>query len=169
MGKQLLFYMTAEDEADFALFAHSSGDVVIFAQTSKSPEGTATDAFAKLSPQPANASCHLWNREISPTPEFRCIPEQECYWLDFVHSEVVNIMRSTRRHHTITMGRLHIVDTLQQPDGTIAKKSEQFVGWFKTLCNWIRREYDHTFDGAHVSSRVHSLTKQGLTLTGHLL
>jgi len=167
MGRQILFYMVDEDEDEFLEFVRSSFDVVILPQTSEIGRGEEFSSFRELAGRKLGEACHLWNRSLSPEPLIKHIPQQGYFWLDFMQSEVVNVMRSKRLDQRLSMGRLHIENKARRPDGGVVEKSGEFVNWFNELCRWIKKTYPSTFDGACLSSRAEALAKSGVELTGH--
>src|SRR5262245_4337806 len=96
MGRQVLFYMMDEDEDEFIEFVRSTGDVVILPQTSEIGRGEVVSSLRELAGRKLGEACHLWNRTPSPEPTIKHIPQQGYFWLDFMQSEVVNVMRSKR-------------------------------------------------------------------------
>lgn len=169
MGKQLLFYMVDQDEEDLIEFVQSTGNVIILPQASE-PNGEETfSSFRDLAGRKLGDACHLWNRSLSPQPVIKHIPQQGYYWLDFMQSEVVNVMRSKLVDQTLSMGRLHIEDKVTRPDGSTVQKTVEFVRWFDGLCRWIKKSYPSMFDGACVSARAEALSKAGVELIGHRL
>lgn len=168
MGKQLRFYMVDQDENEFIEFVRSTGDVVILPQTSDREQGEEFSTFRELAGRRLGEDSHLWNRTLSPKPIVNNFPVHGgCYCLNFMQSEVVNVIRSKRTDETLSMGRLHIEDTVSRPDGSIGKKSAEFLKWFNELCKWIKKAYPTQFDGACLSARAATLAKSGIKLTGH--
>ena len=133
-------------------FARSTGDVVILPQTTDDKNGEEFTLLGELSGRRLGEGCHLWNRSISPKPivEFFDV-HGGCYCLDFMQSEVVNVIRSHRSEKSLSMGRLHIETTLLTPDGNLECKSSEFLDWFEQLRKWVRKSYPYTHDGARLS------------------
>lgn len=168
MGKQIQFYMIDQDEDDFIRFVRSTGDVLILPQTSDKELGEEFSSFRELAGRRLGEACHLWNRSLSPKPKVDFFPVHGgCYCLDFMQSEVVNVMRSKRLDDKLSKGRLHIEDTVLLSDGTVAEKNVEYVKWFNELCRWIKKSYPTKSGGAFVSSRVEPLTRSGIELIGH--
>jgi len=159
--------MVAEDEDEFVNFVRSTGDVVILPQASDPNSGEIFTTLRELDGRKLGESCHLWNRSLSPLPIVKPIPSQGYHWLDFMQSEVVNVMRSKRVDRTLSMGRLHVEVKTIRPDGSVGEKSAQFVNWFNELCRCIKFTYPKTFDGARLSARAEALSKTGIDLIGH--
>src|SRR5690606_11443292 len=169
MGRQIRFYMVDQDEEEFIAFVKTTGDLVILPQASESNGGETFSSLRELDGRRLGESCHLWNRSLSPEPAIKHIPQHGCYWLDFMQSEVVNVMRSKRVGQTLSMGRLHIEGTVARPDGSAVEKSDAFLEWFKELCHWIRKNCPGRYDAAYVSARAENLSMAGIELTGHRL
>jgi hypothetical protein len=168
MGKQLAFYMVDQDEDEFIQFIRSTGDVLILPQTSENERGEEFTSFRDLAGRKLGEACHLWNRSLSPITTINYFPVHGgCYCVDFMQSEVVNVMRSKRVDNELSKGRVHIENMVLRPDGTVAEKRPDFVKWFTEICRWIKKRYAGRFDGACVSSRADALAKNGTELTGH--
>jgi len=168
MGRQIRFYMTEEDEDEFIDFVRSAGDVVILPQTSEKEVSEEFPAFRSLAGRRLGEGCIIWNRSTSPKPHVEYFEVHGgCYCVDFMQSEVVNVMRSKRVDQRLSMGRLHIEDKAQRPDGSVVEKSGEFVNWFNELCRWLKKTYPSTFDGACLSSRAEALARSGIELIGH--
>lgn len=168
MGKQIRFYMTNADEDEFLDFIRSTGDVAILPQSTDKAEGEEFTSFRDLSGRKLGDDSHLWNRSISPKPTIEYYDVHGgCYCLDFMQSEVVNVISSKQVGKELSMGRLHIEDTLLYPDGLVVKKGEEFLKWFDKLCRWIRKAYPKSVDGARLSVRAEALSKAGIELVGH--
>lgn len=160
--------MTAEDEDDFVAFMRSTGDVVILPQTSEAELGEVYPSFRPLANRRLGEESVIWNRTVSPKPLFEYYDAHGgCYCVDFMQSEVVNVMRSKRLDQRLSMGRLHIEDKARRPDGSVVEKSGEFMDWFNGLCRWLKKTFPSTFDGACLSSRAEALAKGGIELTGH--
>jgi len=153
----------------FLEFLRSTGDVVILPQASRQHPHEEFQRFADGDGRQLGENCHLWNRAISPCPSIKHVPEQGYYWLDFMQSEVINVMRSKVTEGGLSMGRLHVEDKLLGPDGVLIAKREAFVKWFATLCRWIRRSSPGAFDGACVMPAADALRRSGIRLLGHVL
>ena len=168
MGKQIRFYMTNEDEDEFLDFVRSTGDVVILPQTTDKAEGEEFTSFRDLSGRILGDDSHLWNRSISPKPIIEYYDAHGgCYCLDFMQSEVVNVISSKQIGNELSMGRLHVEDVLLYPDGLVVEKGEEFLKWFDELSRWLRKSYPKSFDRARLSARAEALSKSGVELLSH--
>ena len=70
MGRQINFYMSSEDEAEFVAFLQSDPEVVIIAHTSPTPAVVPIVALPQRD-VPGWFMLWLWNRAISPEPTLR--------------------------------------------------------------------------------------------------
>lgn len=167
MGKQVLFYMSESDEDAFISYARSTGDVVILPQTREGELSEEFASFRALAGRHLGESCHLWNRSISAAPVLKHYPDKGYYWLDFMESEVINVMRSKMTDQGLSMGRLHIEDKAGHPDGSTTPKGDEFNDWFLSLCRWIEKASKRTVDGAHVFPGADEMLENGVAVTGH--
>ena len=167
MGKQLLFYMDKADEDEFLGYMRTTGDIAIIPQTSKEALKEEFQDFREAEGRPLGESCHLWNRSISPQPVVKHYAQQGYYWLDFLQSEVVNVMRSKIVEQGLSMGRLHTEDRIRDAAGHMQPKSAQFQSWFSDLCRWIKQRSVQVIDGAYVLPGANALIQNGTQVTGH--
>lgn len=167
MGRQILFYMSEEDDNDFVDYIRRADDVAILPQTSEQELKETFRSFRDLEGRRLGESCHLWNRSLSPTPIVKHYPRQGYYWLDFMQSEVVNVMRSKMTDQGLSMGRIHIEDQIRESDGSMLPKRDQFITWFADLCRWIEKHSQRTVDGAHVLPGAYKMLERGVAVTGH--
>jgi hypothetical protein len=166
MGKQISFYQTRDDEQEFLAYVRSTGDAVLLAQTSEK-ELEDFQFFYELEGRKLGEACHLWNRAISPRPRIEHYPEKGYFCLDFMQSEVVNVMRSKLTNRGLSMGRLHIEDKVLHSDGSMRSKGEAFLHWFGTLSQWLKRRYKKGVGGAYMAPSVEGLIRSGVELIGH--
>jgi hypothetical protein len=168
MGKQLRFYMTDDDETEFIEYLRTTGDVAIIPQTSRQEGNEEFSRFSGLAGRELGEAVHLWNRSISPQPIVEHYPQQGYYCLDFMRSEVVNVMRSKMTERGLSMGRLHIEDKFLNAEGGLQSKSAAFETWFAELCSWIKRHSTQAIEGAEVLPGASALIQGGMAVTGHV-
>lgn len=167
MGKQISFYQTKDDEKEFVAYLRSTDDVVILAQTSEN-ELEEFQFFYDLEGRRLGDDCHLWNRSISPKPIMKYYPVHGgCYCLDFMQSEVVNVIRSKLTDKGLSMGRLHIEDKMLDASGRMRSKHEPFISWFSTLSSWVKERYKKVDGGAYIGPNADLLIQSGVQLIGH--
>jgi len=170
MGIQIRFYMTYEDEDEFIFFMRSTGDVLILPQTTKDGIGEEYPNFRSLVGRRLGEDSIIWNRSLSRKPSIEHFDVHGgCYCVDFMQSEVVNVIRSKKIGNQLSMGRLHIENKARRDDGVIVEKGRKFLNWFNGLCRWIKKGYPTAVDGAWLSPRAEALAKSGIELTGHIL
>ena len=168
MGKQISFYQTKDDEKELVEYMRSTGDVVILAQTSL-VELEEFPFFYALEGRKLGEACHIWNRSISPKPVTEYYSAHGGYYcLDFMRSEVINVMRCKLTDRGLSLGRLHIEDRVLDANGQMRQKCEPFISWFSTLCFWLKERYKKLEGGAYIAPNAESLSQTGVQLIGHL-
>ena len=168
MGKQTRFYMADADEGAFVAYLRTTGDVAIIPQTSREELKEEFRQFSEAQGRELGEDCHLWNRSISPKPFVKHYPQQNYYCLDFLQSEVVNVMRSKMTDQGLSMGRLHVEDKVFG-GGSMQNKNPRFDAWFTDLCNWLKRNAVRVVDGAYVLPGADALLREGVQVPGHAL
>ncbi len=167
MGRQVLFYMATSDEDRFVDYLRTTGDVAILPQTSREELREEFRTLREVEGRQLGEAIHLWNRSISPRPTVEHYPQQGYYCLDFLQSEVVNLMRSKMTQHGLSMGRLHVEDKVLGSAGKLQRKSERFEAWFADLFRWVRQQSVRRIEGAYVLAGADALISGGTPVTGH--
>ena len=168
MGRQICFYMTVEDEDLFMNVARRTGEVHVLAYKTDEPMPEEFCTFRDLAGRKYGEACHLWNESISPAPIFKHYVSQDFYCLDFMQSEVVNVLRSQITNGKLSMGRLHIEDRVLQAGDTMALKSQPFVDWYMDLQGWLKERAVKRKKGACVLQGANKLVEEGIELIGHM-
>jgi hypothetical protein len=140
MGKQVNFYMTADDEREFVEFVRSSANVAIFKSVQASPEIRELEEMPPAG-EPFWFALYLWNKDDSPPPTLAYIKEQGWYSVDRFESEVIEFHRCSVDEGRLVRGRIwaEMNGWRRDDPATIIKKSEVFVKWYDRLANWIKR------------------------------
>ncbi len=160
MGKQVNFYMTDADEADFVEFVRSDRNVGIFMYAMPTSD---IPLLAEL-PKPGVPfwfSLWLWDRDHSPAPKIDYVPEQRYYVVEPIASEVIEFTRSHLDEGCLVRGRIWAEMAVWQSDGTLVGKSESFGKWFDRLANWIKRRSVRDNRGDYVLPGAAEYARQG--------
>ena len=157
MGKQVMFYMAKSDE---------DGSLTTCDHREMSP------SFRRLHGKSCERSFEIsvkrrddrWEKApicgIGRSHQGRwssIIPQQGYYWLDFLQSEVVNVMRSKMTDQGLSMGRLHVEDKIRGTQGNMRQKNERFEAWVSDLFRWIKQQSVRVIDGAYVLPEANAL------------
>ena len=141
MGRQVNFYMTAEDERQFVTFIRSMGNVAILGSVQLSK---AVLELQELPPvgEPFWFALCLWNKDCSPAPKMEYVTEQNYYCVEETESEVVEFSRSGVCDGRLVRGRIWAEMTYWQLDDppVVVKKSAAFGKFYDRLANWLRRQ-----------------------------
>lgn len=164
MGRQIGFYMTDDDEPEFLEFLRTTGDVCILPNVAANSGLESVGTFQEIRNEPNVNFCVLWNRSLSPEPEFRSVQTGR-YVIDQLQSEVIDIILSDRPPGNIDLGRLFIERTCKTPEGEIVYKSKEFLSWYDRVSRWIRKNYHYNkLLGAYVSPRAEEEALNGVKL-----
>jgi len=152
MGKQINFYTSPADEAEFMEFLKSDRDVVVMAYTSPTAEPVLLETLPPRN-VPGCFMLWLWDRTHSPSPKLRKVPEQGYYVVDRMRSEVIELSRSYLADDGLIRGRIWAEtdywDLDQSPPRRVSK-SEDFRKWFDRLAGWIKRQGRQDDSGDYV-------------------
>lgn len=142
MGKQVNFYMTADDEREFLDFVRSEADACVFMSHQ------ASEAIEFLQDLPTSETSGwfnvcLWSRGISPPPRIELTERRSRYSVNKTDSEVIEFYRShVNPEGRLTRGRIGAqMSYFRVAAGATeaTRKSEAFVKWYDRLARWIKR------------------------------
>ncbi len=94
MPKQLVFYMSKEDEEAFLQYLRSSGDLVILSTTSPSSDFAPIAFLPEPTEDEATRKFWLQNSAVSLPVVTEYVPEKSWYVIDGFQSPVVEFHRS---------------------------------------------------------------------------
>jgi hypothetical protein len=138
MGKQVNFYMTDFDEDNFVQFVRADRNVGIFMYAMPNQDIPLLTELPKKG-IPFWFALWLWDRDHSPAPKVRYVPEQKYFVVEGIVSEVIEFSRSHFDEDRLVRGRIWAETAVWQSDGSRAHKNEAFRRWFDRLANWIKR------------------------------
>jgi hypothetical protein len=144
LPKQLLLYMSREDEYELLNFLRSTGNVIILPAASPTAEFAQVVALPEASQAEATRKFWLQNTTID-LPLVTVFSEQSGYYLiDGFQSPVVEFLRSFTISGIMLPGRLQADMTYFDGDKQdLVVKPVQFRRWFESIEDWIRRRYKH--------------------------
>jgi hypothetical protein len=142
--RQLVLYMSKEDEDAFLQFLRSSGDLVILPATSPSSD------FAPIAilPEPAEdeATRKFWLQKssVSLPVVTEYVPEKSCYLIDGFQSPVVEYQRSWMVSHIMLAGGIRAdMNFLDDSKQDLVRKPVEFRNWFHSMQSWVRKNFFH--------------------------
>lgn len=140
MGKQVNFYMSADDEREFVEFVRGDRNVGFFKFASPSPEIPLVEELPTRD-QPFSYLLFLWDRDHSPVPSLYFVKEQGYYVVSSIEAEVIEFSRSFLDDGRLIRGRIWAEMNGRRRDdpATMIKKSDSFSKWFDRLAAWIKR------------------------------
>jgi hypothetical protein len=141
MGRQVNFYMMPEDEREFVAFVRSERNVGIFKSVIPTPEIPLLDQLPLMHSEDYWYSLWLWDREHSPEPTFRYVPQQNYYRVESFGPEVIQFQRCTIDNGRLVRGRIWAEMKYWRFDDppVIITKSESFQKWYGVLARWIKK------------------------------
>ena len=144
LPKQLVLYMSKEDEETFLQYLRSLGDLVILPATSPSSD------FAPISvlPEPAEdedtRKVWLLNKAVRLPVATEYAPEKNCYVIDGFQSPVVEFHRSWTVSQMMLAGGIRAdMNYLDSEKQDLVPKPAEFRNWFESIQNWIRKNFFH--------------------------
>jgi hypothetical protein len=144
MGKQIRFFMTAEDEREFAQFVKDDPDAVFIAKQ------TRTSKILEFSyPEEADHSEHIqhrtalciWNKRIcGKVTMVQYSPES--FAVRGINEELMDFSRCFLHRRTMVAGCLYAdMYSLAESGKQLIRKGIEYEKWYNKLASWIRRHY----------------------------
>ena len=162
MPKQLVLYMSKEDEETFLQYLRSLGDLVILPATSPSSD------FAPISvlPEPAEdedtRKFWLLNKAVRLPLATEYAREKSCYVIDGFQSPVVEFQRSWTVSQMMLAGGIRAdMNYLDSEKQDLAPKPAEFRNWFESIQNWIRKNFFHLTLLTYVGPRAEKFENEG--------
>lgn len=165
MGKQINFFMTAEDEREFAQFVREDPDAVFIARQ------TTTSKLLEFSyPEEADRSEHIqhrthlciWNKRICR--EVTMVHySPESFAVRGINEELIEFSRCFLHGRTMVAGRLYAnMYSLDEARRQLIRKGTEYERWYNKLARWIRRHYtrDPKY-GYHIGPRARGAYESG--------
>ena len=162
MPKQLVLYMSKEDEESFLQHLRSSGNLIILPATSSSSDFLPVTALPEPSEDEATRKFWLQNRAVSLPTVTEFAPEKNCFMIDGFQSPVVEFLRSWTVSHMMLAGGIR-ADMNYLDDGRqdLVPKPVEFRDWFDSMQNWIRRTFKHLTLLTYVGPGAQTFMKEG--------
>ena len=144
MPKQLVLYMSKEDEDAFLQHLRSSGDLVILPTTSPSSNFAPIAFLPEPTEDEATRKFWLQNSAVSLPVVTEYVPEKSWYVIDGFQSPVVEFQRSWMVSHMMLAGGIRAdMNYLDSDKGDLVRKPVEFRNWFESIQNWIRKNFFH--------------------------
>ena len=144
MPKQLVLYMSKEDDETFLDYLRSSGDLVILPSTSPSSDFTPIQVLPEPSQDEDTRKFWLENNTVSLPLATEYAPEKNCYVIDGFQSPVVEFHRSWIVSRMMLAGGIRAdMNYLDSEKQDLVRKPAEFRNWFDSMQNWIRKGFKH--------------------------
>ena len=144
MPKQLVLYMSKEDEESFLQYLRSSGDLVILPTTSPSSDFAPIAFLPEPTEDEATRKFWLQNSAVGLPVVTEYVPEKSWYVIDGFQSPVVEFQRSWMVSHMMLAGGIRAdMNYLDSDKGDLVRKPVEFRNWFESIQNWIRKKFFH--------------------------
>ena len=138
MGRQINFYLTAEDEVAFEEHLKKAGDFVAIRWKSDKPEPVVVD----LSAQKSVLSLRLVLPQHLAKVSMQPILTRREYSIDGLVSPVVEYSRCPQEDRLIRRGRLYFQEGYFDAAGKWVAKDEAFISWARRLRETARRFFN---------------------------
>ena len=144
MPKQLVLYMSKEDEDSFLQYLRSTGDLVILPATSPTSEFAPVSALPEPTEDEATRRFWLQKTTVSLPLVTEYVPEKNGYVIDGFQSPVVEFLRSWTVSNVMLAGGIRAdMNYLDDATQDLVRKPAEFRGWFDAMQNWIRNSFVH--------------------------
>ncbi len=144
LPKQLVLYMSKEDEEAFLQYLRSTGDLVILPATSPSSDFAPIQVLPEPVQDEDTRKFWLLNKAVRLPVATEYAPEKNCYVIDGFQSPVVEFQRSWTVSQMMLAGGIRAdMNYLDSDKGDLVRKPVEFRNWFESIQNWIRKNFFH--------------------------
>ena len=144
MPRQLVLYMSKEDEDAFLQYLRSSGDLTILPATSPSSDFAPIAFLPEPTEDEATRKFWLQNSAVSLPIVTEYVPEKSWYVIDGFQSPVVEFHRSWMVSHMMLPGGIRAdMNYLDDDKRDLVRKPVEFRNWFDSMQNWVRKNFKH--------------------------
>ena len=144
MPKQLLLYMTRDDELEFLAYLKSRGDTVILPGKSTSSEFASVEALPDVSQDSSTRRFWLQNTTAKLPLATEYDDQGGYYAINGFQSPVAEFLRSFTVSQMLLPGRIQAdMAYFHDQKQDLVSKPSQFKKWFDEIENWIRNNYKH--------------------------
>ncbi|TMI46994.1 hypothetical protein E6H17_07560 [Candidatus Bathyarchaeota archaeon] len=162
MPKQLVFYMSKEDEEAFLQYLRSTGDPVILPATSPSSDFAPIAFLPEPTEDEATRKFWLQNNTVRLPLATEYAPEKNCYVIDGFQSPVVEFQRSWIVSNMMLAGGIRAdMNYLDSDKQDLAPKPAEFRNWFESIQNWIRKNFFHLTLLTYVGPGAEKFSNEG--------
>ncbi len=160
--KQVILYMSREDEDEFLGYLRSVSSLVILPATSSSSDFPPVDNLPESSQDEATRKFWLQNTAIGLPLVTEYASERGCYVIDGFQSPVVEFLRSMMVSRMMLPGRIQTDLTYFDSDKQdLVSKPFEFRRWFESMEDWIRKRYRHLTLLTYVGPGANKFREQG--------
>jgi len=144
LPKQLVLYMSKEDEETFLQYLRSLGGLVILPATSPSSDFAPISALPEPAQDEDTRKFWLQNNTVRLPLVTEYAPEKNCYVIDGFQSPVVEFHRSWTVSRMMLAGGIRAdMNYLDNDKRDLFRKPVEFRNWFDSMQSWVRKNFKH--------------------------
>jgi hypothetical protein len=166
MGRQVNFYFSDSDQAEFTRRLDSLGDVVAILPPLSKPmiESQAVSHFTRW--KPGEHDPMLYRSSDADKIVFSKPNLATGYFIDIDRSPVVEFSRCATTNDIIRRGRLYYVAGFLEKDLTKYTKPSEFIGWADKLFKLAKKLGVENRNGDYIGKEALEMEKLGYRLLG---
>ena len=162
MPRQLVLYMSKEDEVAFLQYLRSEGGLVILPAISPSSNFAPVPALPEPAEDETTRKFWLHNNTVRLPLVTEYAPEKNSYVIDGFQSPVVELIRSWTISHMMLAGGIRAdMNYLDNGKQDLVPKPVEFRDWFDSMQNWIRRRFKHLTLLTYVGPGAQTFREEG--------
>ncbi|OLD54622.1 hypothetical protein AUI46_07920 [archaeon 13_1_40CM_2_52_13] len=162
MPRQLVLYMSKEDEEAFLQYLRSEGGLVILPAISPSSNFAPVPALPEPAEDETTRKFWLHNNTVRLPLVTEYAPEKNSYVIDGFQSPVVELIRSWTISHMMLAGGIRAdMNYLDNGKQDLVPKPVEFRDWFDSMQNWIRRRFKHLTLLTYVGPGAQTFREEG--------
>lgn len=138
MGRQVNFFLNAEDQKDFVELLGTWENLVFLPDRSLTGKATIPDQGFRTC-ESDDLSLYLVRKEDLHEVKFYFLPNQNCWYVDSLRSPVIQYSRCYATDSLIRRGRLYFQPGYYEESDWV-EKDHAFVAWADRIIKTVRRK-----------------------------
>jgi hypothetical protein len=142
--RQLVLYMSKEDEESFLRHLRSTGPLVILPSTSLSSDFAPISELPEPTEDETTRKFWLHSTPVNLPIVAEYASEKNGYVIDGFQSPAVEFLRSWMVSHVMLAGAIRAdMNYLDSDKRDLVRKPAEFRNWFDSMQKWIRKNFYH--------------------------
>jgi hypothetical protein len=141
MGRQVIVFMSKEDEAEFMDFILGTGKVEILPGRLKS-RSERLETLPIWGDKRSHHKVYLHNTEVMGDIVYSQSEESNLYFVERLYSPVIEFALPSQRENALMSGRIYATFGFWDDKEAYVPMDPAFSKWYDKISRWIKRRYE---------------------------